>query len=168
MATTIRLSMNEWTGYLRKLGKDFMPAAKRGLKRGALHSQVLLQQRTSALGVLNTGAYKRSWKWQEIEKGIVIYNAQLYAGVIEYGRRVGARMPPVEPIARWAQLKLGVPKKQARGVGFVIARAISRRGIAARPVMTGALPKMEQAFKEAITAELKRSLAATSRRGGKP
>lgn len=45
------------------------------------------------------------------------------------GRRPGARMPPIKPLQRWARRKLGVPAKEARGVAFLIARAIQRRGI---------------------------------------
>lgn len=48
--------------------------------------------------------------------------------VVEKGRTAGKRMPPVEPIARWAQRKLGVPADEARSVGFVIARSIAEHG----------------------------------------
>ena len=51
-----------------------------------------------------------------------------YGIVIEEGRRPGQRMPPVGPIALWAQRKLGVSGKVARSVGFVIARSIGKKG----------------------------------------
>lgn len=44
--------------------------------------------------------------------------------VIEFGRQSGATMPPVKEIEDWALNKLGKP-----GLGFVIARAISKRGL---------------------------------------
>ena len=50
-----------------------------------------------------------------------VYSLNKLAPVIEVGRRPG-KMPPVEPIARWA-------KKHGINIsGFVLARAIGRRG----------------------------------------
>lgn len=51
------------------------------------------------------------------------------------GRRAGARQPPTAPLAEWAERKLGVSPEESRGVGFVIARAIGRRGIPANPFL---------------------------------
>lgn len=52
-----------------------------------------------------------------------------YALPMEYGRRPGSRMPPVEPLVRWAKRhKLGRTDKETRAIGFLIARAIARRG----------------------------------------
>lgn len=50
-----------------------------------------------------------------------------YSPFVEYGRKPG-RMPPVAPIERWAETKLG-----ASGLGFIIARKIARRGTRAQP-----------------------------------
>jgi len=51
-----------------------------------------------------------------------------YGVVVEMGRRPGQRMPPVAPIALWAQRKLGVPADEAESVGFAIARKIAVKG----------------------------------------
>lgn len=52
-----------------------------------------------------------------------------YGEVIEHGRRPGKAMPPVEPIARWARSILGITdEKEARSVGFAIARKIAVKG----------------------------------------
>lgn len=52
-----------------------------------------------------------------------------YGEVIEYGRRPGKAMPPVEPIAKWARSILGITDaKEARSVGFAIARKIAVEG----------------------------------------
>lgn len=53
--------------------------------------------------------------------------AMPYAEVVEMGRVAGS-FPPVDPIALWAQRKLGVPSDKARDVGFLIARKIFRKG----------------------------------------
>lgn len=52
-----------------------------------------------------------------------------YGEVVEYGRRPGKAMPPVDPIAKWVRSKLGITdRKEARSVGFAIARTIAREG----------------------------------------
>lgn len=51
-----------------------------------------------------------------------------YGEVVEFGRRPGKRMPPVAPIALWAQRKLGVSADEAESVGFAIARKIAIHG----------------------------------------
>lgn len=55
-----------------------------------------------------------------------------YLKFIESGRRKGAKMPPVEPIVKWAK-KHGIPTDN--GTIYLIRRAISRDGIAPRPFM---------------------------------
>lgn len=60
-------------------------------------------------------------------KGIV-GSPMEYAVVVEKGRRPGKRMPPVGPIALWAQRKLGVSAEEAQSVGFAIARTIAIKG----------------------------------------
>jgi hypothetical protein len=63
-----------------------------------------------------------------------------YIFYIEHGRRKGAKMPPVEPIIRWAR---------SRGIStdnstiFLIRRAISRDGIKGRPIMEKVLELMD-------------------------
>ena len=52
-----------------------------------------------------------------------------YGEVVEHGRRPGKAMPPVEPIAQWARSILGITDaKEARSVGFAIARKIAVKG----------------------------------------
>lgn len=56
-----------------------------------------------------------------------------YIQYIESGRRKGAKFPPVAPIVKWCR-KNGIPTDNS--TVFLIRRAISRDGIAARPIMT--------------------------------
>lgn len=55
-----------------------------------------------------------------------VFNAVTYAQPVEYGSR--PHFPPLAPLQRWAELKLGVPKKESRSVAFLIARKISKKG----------------------------------------
>lgn len=68
-----------------------------------------------------------------------------YALVLEEGRRAGRRFPPPEPIARWVRRKLGVPEEKVRGVAFVVARKIARRGTRPRHIFRDARPAIQRA-----------------------
>jgi hypothetical protein len=54
-----------------------------------------------------------------------------YPAVMEFGRKPG-RMPPVEALERWVQVKMRVPASELREVAFVVARSIARKGIKGR------------------------------------
>ena len=61
--------------------------------------------------------------------------AAVYGEVMEKGRRPGSKMPPPEALERWVYLKLNIPKEEAPGVSFTIARSIHRKGIKGRQYM---------------------------------
>ena len=63
-----------------------------------------------------------------------------YIFYIENGRRKGAKMPPAEPIIRWAKSR-GIPTDNS--TIFLIRRAISRDGIKGRPIMERVLEIMD-------------------------
>jgi hypothetical protein len=56
-----------------------------------------------------------------------VTNPLLYAPIVERGRRPG-KMPPVDTIEYWVRRKGIAGGEEARGVAFVIARAIGARG----------------------------------------
>lgn len=69
-----------------------------------------------------------------------------YGRYVEFGRRPGARMPPVSALIGWVQRHFHAPRQRVtdatlRGEAFALARAISRRGIPARPFLQPALTK---------------------------
>ena len=66
--------------------------------------------------------------------GDLVFDIMLndYITYIENGRRKGAKFPPIEPIIQWCRKK-GLPTDNS--TIFLIRRAISRDGIAARPIM---------------------------------
>ncbi len=70
----------------------------------------------------------------------------VYAPVMEFGRRAGARQPPVDALLSWVTQKLGVPSGKARGVAFVIARSIARKGIKGRGFMKRAAAVAERSL----------------------
>lgn len=72
-----------------------------------------------------------------------------YAAAWEFGRKAGS-FPPIAPLATWARRALGVPSKQARSVGFLIARAIARRGQKAKPFLEPGVRDEVPEFMQAI------------------
>lgn len=74
----------------------------------------------------------------------VIGSTLIYAGIIERGFQGWTRMPNVEAISRWAELKLG-----DASAGFPIAKKILERGVPAQPYL-------EPAFNEVVPEMIKR------------
>lgn len=66
-----------------------------------------------------------------------------YIQYIESGRRKGAKFPPVEPIVRWCKER-GIPTDNS--TIFLIRRAISRDGIAARPIMAKVFDELDRSW----------------------
>ena len=78
-----------------------------------------------------------------LEKEIV-YPAP-YAGFVEFG--TDPHMPPVEPLERWAALKLGMESKEARKTAWAIARTIEKEGTDPKPFLRPAIEAAKQEFK---------------------
>lgn len=108
---------------------------------------------------VDRGTYRRSFRFEDIAGGAVVYNFAPYASVIELGRRPGGRMPPLSVIADWVRRKgIGVrqgPKQKGRGfkrrtdaelrgIAFIIARRIRARGLPAHHILRLASAKLER------------------------
>lgn len=68
----------------------------------------------------------------------------LYGAPVEFGRRAGARMPPVDALMGWVRRHWGGSPSLVRQRAFVLARSIQRRGIRPQPYMQPALEKNRQ------------------------
>lgn len=100
--------MSESVAYLQTEIKKELPRGGTGILRGTVFNEV---RGTTLEGL----------------RGVVASPLK-YAIVVEKGRRPG-RMPPVAAIELWAKRVIG-----QSGLGFVIARAIGRRGTKPQPV----------------------------------
>lgn len=86
-----------------------------------------VQGNITSKGISNTGQLRRS---------VSVIKAHFDKGIVGVGERYGLyvergtrpHFPPVAPLERWAQTKLG-----QSGLGFVIARKIAQRGTKAQP-----------------------------------
>ena len=96
-----------------------------------------------------------------------------YWKYIENGRRAGAKMPPLDVIEKWIDVKQIKPHSMTLKSGktviptppqlpFLIARSIGRRGIAPKPLFQKSFEAAKQQFmqviKDAITQDIKESL----------
>jgi hypothetical protein len=166
----LRLSVNQWVRYHRQLGDRMHRAGLRGAKAAALRVIALMVERTrvaqpasdrGAPGAVNTGEFLRAWKWLTIPGGTRVLNDRPYGAVIEYGRRPGARPPPVEPIRQWLVRRVGMADAEAENVAELVARAIGIRGLRGRAILTGedATAQIEVILESEIIRELERAIA---------
>jgi len=162
---TVKISLKNWIGKLDAL--DLQRVAERGMKAGALKSIPILHRATDQAppasrngerGANNTGTFRRSWKTRKTTRGVSIYNNQKYAAVVEGGRRKGAKMPPIDELAKWAQRRAGVSREEARRAAFAMARAIKARGLKPRNILRDSLKEIEKAVIDEIMYELTKEM----------
>lgn len=64
-----------------------------------------------------------------------LYNkgyAKRYAGVVELGRRSGAKRPPTAPLKKWLMVKKGLSSKEASRAAYGLSIHIGREGTKAQ------------------------------------
>lgn len=109
--------------------------------RVAMESNLLDNHKVGRNTIIGSDIYKNL---QVIAKndGDLVFDILLndYLTYIESGRRKGAKMPPVEPIVRWARSR-GIPTDNS--TIFLIRRAISRDGIRPRPFMATVMEQID-------------------------
>ncbi len=104
------------------------------LTRATWEASLLMEREVkenTPVGIGGGGGLKGSIAAQEPEaskNGIlgITGTPMAHAVPVELGTK--PHMPPIQPLADWAQHKLGVSEKEARSVGFLIARKISKKG----------------------------------------
>jgi len=74
-----------------------------------------------------------------------------YGMVVEFGRRAGGRMPPVDALIGWVRRHWGPgTQRQLRGRAFVLARSIQRRGTPPQPFMRPAYTRNQVRITQAF------------------
>jgi hypothetical protein len=110
----------------------------RDMMRRGIRVQTRARELITQYGAVDTGRLRSSLnvRQQVTSRGVVttVGSNLKYAIYVHQGRRAGARMPPSSALTVWAR-RHGAP-----GQEFVIARAIARRGIPAKPFLKNALP----------------------------
>ena len=107
-----------------------------------MESNVGINVKTGSNTLINSQIYN-TLSVKATNNGDLIFDIILndYLVYIENGRRKGAKMPPVEPIVRWAKSK-GIPTDNS--TIYLIRRAIARDGIKARPFMAHVMEEMDR------------------------
>ena len=120
-----------------EFSKDLMQ-----LVRMVMESNVGINVKTGSNTLINSQIYN-TLSVKATNNGDLIFDIILndYLVYIENGRRKGAKMPPVEPIVRWAKSK-GIPTDNS--TIYLIRRAIARDGIKARPFMAHVMEEMDR------------------------
>lgn len=150
---TLRMNIRQLPGWLKKLHRQYPIAVRTGLRAAASKSQQYITstgiEQAQPYPPVDRGMYRRAWKVQRTPEGAKLYNSMPYAAIIEYGRRPGGRLPPVDILAEWVRRKLGVKnKKEAQGIAWAIARKIASKGTAPRYVLLNSMPAIRQFVNE--------------------
>lgn len=126
----------EITKIVMEFSKEIMD-----IVRVVMESNLLDNHKVGRNTIIGSDIYKNL---QVIAKndGDLVFDILLndYLTYIESGRRKGAKMPPVEPIVRWARSR-GIPTDNS--TIFLIRRAISRDGIRPRPFMATVMEQID-------------------------
>lgn len=99
-----------------------------------------------------------------------------YWKYIEYGRRKGAKMPPITAIENWIKRRDIIPRPiqlksgktvipSTKSLAFVIARSISINGIKARPFMKNSIKLIKDKFIREIEDALVQDITGTTIEG---
>lgn len=115
---------------LRAIEKKFPKAVEAAMREGASMLKGALIPIEIALAEpmpVDRGAYKGSWRKENVPGGARVKNSALYSGMIERGRRPG-KAPPAGPIRAWVARK-GLHKEEAAAARSAARRPESRRGL---------------------------------------
>ena len=104
---------------------------------------------------------------------LISISLEQYWKYIEAGRRAGAKMPPLDVIEKWINVRQIIPHSMTlksgktvipsvKQLSFLIARKISRDGIRPRPFFKQSFESAKREFlriiEEAVLADIKESL----------
>ena len=135
-----------------------MQKAMQGLEKAALNIIADAKENLKGNHSVVTGQLRASGRVQRVEGDEQAIDAGFfsegsesgYAYFVEYGRRSG-KMPPLFVIKQWVRKKFGVDAKEAKSIGFLIARKIAKKGTKPHPFFAPAVEKNKKQINEAIT-----------------
>ena len=135
------------TRVLYEFGKDI---AK--IVRMVMDSNIGINKKSGKNTLSDSNIYKQL-SVISTNDGDLVFDIMLndYITFIENGRRQGAKMPPVEPIVRWAR-EHGIPTDNS--TIYLIRRAISRDGIQPRPIMATVFKELDNEWQNSWSDRL--------------
>lgn len=130
-----------------------------GLRSAALRLQgMVIESIQHALprSAVDTGGLIASVHTRSVHDGAITDVSAPHAGAIEHGTR--PFWPPQAPLAAWALRKgLAQNEREAATIAFLVARSISRRGIAPRHFFATAWAAFPPVLVAEINAELEQA-----------
>lgn len=127
-----------------EIGKFVMALSKEIMEvvRVVMESNLLENKKVGRNTIAPDSDIYKNLQVKATHDGDLVYDIILndYLTFIESGRRKGAKMPPVEPIIKWARQR-GIPTDNS--TIFLIRRVISRDGITPRPFMATVMEQID-------------------------
>lgn len=94
----------------------------------------------------------------------VVGTSAAYAVPVELGTK--PHFPPITPLIDWVIAKLGVPEKEAKGVAFLVARKIARRGTKGAAMFQKGFDRYEHKVQQAFVDARRRIRDRLATSGG--
>lgn len=130
---TIRLDDQQWL-HLADKWKEHVKIGNKWMQKFVSSGATVIQNNIQSRTPRNTGHLAQSIKRPQ---SLAHYGAKAeistevpYGEHVEFGRRAGSPMPPIDAIEYWV-IRKGLPG-DSRKVAYLIARTIARRGIMPR------------------------------------
>jgi hypothetical protein len=172
---TITVPLNKVATVFRKYGTAARHETAQGLPVVVKRAEIIITSATrrappaspnGSTGAVNYGKYLKAWSAKVTKlngnRGVLVGNNRKYAPNIDYGRRAGAKAPPVSAIALWAVKKMGLPYKAALKIAGPIATSIAKRGLKPRGVLRG--PNTTKDFLDAMESAMSAALSKAAQR----
>lgn len=150
MASTITIDASEIFQLAQQLNGSARIVAEES--KVAMERSALTVQNAARLNLHNQQAIDTGQLVNSIAREVKPFEARVgtnktYGATVEHGRQPGAPMPPPGSLRGW-MARHGIPAV----LEYVIRRAISRRGIRARPYLLPALEDNRAAITKEFTA----------------
>jgi len=159
MGTTFKVAPKDLGKYEKKLKEQFRPTMRAAMETGGRRALAQVQSLSSSQVRPFTGSFSMWWLGQLIDwNAYRVWNSTPYAAPVEYGRRPGAKPPPVRALEPWVEKVLQVAPNRVRSVAFLVAKAIGRRGIKGRNILEQALLFILPTFPKILEAHLDAAL----------
>ncbi len=128
MLKKIDNGLNDIADFIFERSQDMVPVDEGTLKKSGYVEREFLKKE---IGYDTSSEYSMASYVAGFTSGVgTTFN---YALAIEYGTR--PHFPPVAPLAAWAIRVLGIDKKEAQQIGFLIARKIAAEGTEPQPYL---------------------------------
>jgi hypothetical protein len=161
LSRTVRIPISSFAKYEAELGRNIRQEVfGKAMRTAGKGVREMLEQETIRRKIFYKKHFARGWRAElgNAASSVRVYNRQPYAIIVERGRRAGARQPPVAALVPWVRDKFGLRGAEARRVAFLVARKISERGIAGRPVLRD--PKVQLKIQRVVARTVVTKLRA--------